>query len=184
MDPELRDQLLAKELQYVEVYLGNLEATAWWRFASVASLAKDAGASLRKCSALISYTGEWWRDLWLYLASIVPVLIPINLTVGIALFSGLMATLSSALTTVEHQSVVSMKTIEVPFLWIFTKKVQVPETVMVSVPQPPDQALVVSLAITILIGGMLLSAVVLKRVWIYEIRYRRQRLERLWRKAR
>ena len=82
MDPELRDQLLVKELHYVEVYLGNLEATAWWRFASVATLAKDAGASLRKCSALIGYTGEWWRDLWLYAASVIPVLVPINFLIS------------------------------------------------------------------------------------------------------
>ena len=180
---ELRDQLLEKELLYVDLYLTNLQAMPAWRLFATASLARDARNSLRKCGALIGYTGEWWRDAGLYLASSLPLLLPINFAIPTILFGGLVAVRANALSTEVMRPVVIEKTVEVPFLYFFSIKKKVSETVMV----PEVQALpwIVSngLAFAVLFCGLLLSALLLKYLWLREIRYRRERLVSLWRRT-
>jgi len=182
MDKELRDQLLAKEVQYVEILLSHLQATPAWRLFATASLARDARSSLRKCAALIGYTGEWWRDVWLYLASALPLFLPLNLAFGAVLFASLVGVIASALTTVKTRTVVIEKTVEVPFLYFFSIKKTVSEEVSVPDLQPPHWLLSNGLACAVILIGLLLMASFFKYLWLYEVRYRRDRLIALWKR--
>jgi hypothetical protein len=79
--------------------------------------------------------------------------------------------------------VVIEKTVEVPFLYFFSIKRKVSETVMVPEVQAPHWIVSNGLAFAVLFCGLLLLALFLKYLWLREIRYRRERLVSLWRRT-
>ena len=172
MDTSDKDAIVRKELKLVEVYLTNMRTTSAWRLPTIAALAHDSRGSLRKATALVGYTGQWWRDIWLYFATCLPLLIPINLAFGATIFAAVVTFISGTLSVVTMEP----RVVTVPFLIFF----ETSKTVMVPVVHAPHWIISQGGASLIILGALLCSSALLKFVWLREIDIRRRRVEQLW----
>ena len=171
LSPTEKDAIVRKELKLVEVYLDNMRSTSAWRLFTVVDFARDSRSSLRKASALVGYTGQWWRDIWLYFATIL-LFVPVNLAFGAAIFAGLVTFVSGALSVVTMEP----KVVEVPFLLIF----KMTKTILAPVVRAPHWIISNGSASLIILAALLCSSALLKSFWLREIDIRRRRIEHLW----
>ena len=172
LSPTEKDAIVRKELKLVEVYLDNMRSTSAWHLHTVMGFARDSRSSLRKASALVGYTGQWWRDIWLYFATILPLFVPVNVLFGATIFTGLVAFVTGALSVVTMEP----RVVEVPFLLIF----KMTKTILVPVVHAPHWIISNGGASLIILAALLCSSVLLKSFWLREIDIRRRRIEHLW----
>jgi hypothetical protein len=180
MSPDEKNAIIQRELMLVDIYISNLRNISGWRLPTIAVLAADARKSLRKTAALIGYTGQWWRDVGLYLATLLPIAIPVNLALGATIFTSIATSINSALSVVEMESRVIQKTIEVPFLWFFTKREVISETIQIPVIRTPDVWIAPAITTAVLAITILITSWALKYLWTYELQYRTARTRKLW----
>jgi hypothetical protein len=179
MLPAEKEAIIQKELELVDVYISNLEHTSGWRLPTLALLAGDVRKTIRKCTALFGYTGQWWRDIALYLTTLIPLAIPINLALGATIFTSLATTINQALSVVEMESRMIKKTIEVPFFWIFTRKINVSENTPVLVTHPPEAWVAPAITTAILVFAILITSYTMKYLWLFETKYRASQIRKL-----
>lgn len=178
-----KDAFIRKELQLVDIYLVNLQKNPGWRVHTSAIHAGDARSSLRKVAAIIGFTGEWWRDLLIYMATLLPIAIPTNFALAGTIFTILDSFINDALSFVTMEPKVIQTTIKVPYWFFFSKFKVVEETMLVPVIHTPHWAISPIIATLMVLASLLASSWLLKRIWIHEIRYRKRQMERVWRRS-
>lgn len=167
-----------KELVNSDKFRENLERVAFWRLAAVTKNARYCRESLDKAFALSGHTGHPIFDLWVYLVQALPWFIPATFVLIPGLFAALIVFISTTLSVVKMEPRTIQKTIEVPFLWVFSISKTISETVMVPVVYLPNIKVATAVAVSTIIGGLMVISGLLKKGFLYELAYRRKLLLR------
>jgi len=167
-----------KELANSDKYRENLERVAFWRFAAVTKNGRYCRESLDKAFALSGHTGNPLFDFWVYLVQALPWFIPATFVLIPSLFAALIGIASATLSIVKMEPRIIQKTIEVPFLWVFSTTKTISETVMVPVVHAPDIKVATAVVVGLIIGGLMILSGILKKAFLFELAYRRKLLMR------
>lgn len=167
-----------KELLNSDIFRENLEQISFWRLAAIIKHGRYCRDSLDKAFALSGHTGNPIFDLWVYAVQALPWYMPATLFLIPVIFTALMGIISSALSKVTTEPQVIQQTIKVPFLWIFSVSKTISKTVMVPVIIAPDIKVVAGVAVVIIIIGMMIFSAIIKKVFLFELAYRRRLLMR------
>lgn len=175
-----KDALIRKELHLVDDYIDSLQRIPGWQLSKLATSAQVARSSLAKVSALTGYNGELWRDLLLYIATLLPLLIPMNLALAATIFASLDSSINKILSTITMEPRVVQTTIRVKYWFFFWTTKTIEETVMVPVINYPHWMIPRIIAVLMVLLSLLAASWLLKKLWIREIMFRRDALERHW----
>lgn len=167
-----------KELLNSDRFRANLEQIAFWRLAAVVKNGCYCRESLDKAFALSGHTGNPIFDLWVYVVQALPWFLPATFFLIPVIFTTLIGIVSTTLSEVTTEPKVIQETTEVPFLWIFTKPETISKTVMVPVVHVPDIKVSTSVAVVIIIIGIMIISGILKKAFLFELAYRRKLLIR------
>jgi len=167
-----------KELSNSDKFRDNLERVAFWRLAAVVKNGRFCRESLDKAFALSGHTGNPIFDLWVYVVQSLPWCIPATFVLIPGLFAALIGIASTTLSIVKMEPKIIQKTIEVPFLLIFSTSKSISETVMVPVVHAPDIKVATAAAVGIILLGIMIFSGILKKAFLFELSYRRNLLIR------
>jgi hypothetical protein len=167
-----------KELANSDKFRENLQRVSFWRFAAVIKNGRYCRESLDKAFALSGHTGNPIFDLWVYLVQALPWFVPATFVLIPGMFAALIGVISSTLSIVTMEPRIIQKTIEVPFLWVFTTTKVITQTVTVPVVHAPDIKIATAVAVSVIVGGIMILSGILKWAFLFELAYRRKLLLR------
>lgn len=165
-----------KEVVNSDRFRDNLRRLSFWRLGAIIKQGRYCRESLDKAFSLSGHTGHPIFDLWVYVVQTLPWFLPATFILIPGLFAALVTFVSGLLSVVVKEPKIIQKTIEVPFFWFFTTSTTISETIMVPVLRPPDIRVAITVAIAMIIIGIMILSAILKWMFLFELSFRRKLL--------
>ena len=172
------DQAVEKEIINSDKYRDNLEKVSFWRLAAVLKNGKYCRECLDKGYALSGHTGNPVFDLWVYIVQLLPWFVPATFILIPGLFAAFIATISTSLSVAYMEPKIIQKTIEVPLFLVFSTSKVISETIMVPILKAPDIKVATAIAVTMIMMAIMVISGILKKIFLFELSYRRKLLLR------